>query len=238
MKVKGIQIKFNILAVLIAVVYVAIMVLFNVGYAKISVATIDGSYASEFADKKKLNKIDITDNQKMYFDVRYENFEYNENSDGTICLESYKGNSESVVIPYIYNDNLVSSLGENFFEGHENLKHVYLPLTVDDIKADVEKDITLYVDKASKLFEDSGWEVKEIYDSEFVNHFNSEIPFSYNETSDSIELVNYNGTDDVIVIPSYIDGKPVKTVSFDMLGDFELVIFPETVTEITGEVQY
>ena len=125
MKVKGIQIKFNILAVLIAVVYVAIMVLFNVGYAKISVATIDGSYASEFADKKKLNKIDITDNQKMYFDVRYENFEYNENSDGTICLESYKGNSESVVIPsklyhlnFRYNQNS-HILHQNTFFGYQ-----------------------------------------------------------------------------------------------------------------------
>ena len=236
MKVKGIQTKFNIITLLIAVVYVAVMAVSNVGYASISVATIEGSYASEFADKKGLNKYNLTDSEKLYLDIRYENFNYNKNDDGTICLESYKGDSESIVIPYIYDDKLVSALGEKFFDGHESLKDIYLPITVKEIKAEPVKGVIIHVDKDSILLENEEWEVVELYDSDYVNYFNSDIPFSYNETNDSIELVGYLGDDDLLVIPSYVNGKPVKTVSFDMLGDFSLVVFPETIAEITGEV--
>lgn len=63
-----------------------------------------------------------------------------------------------------------------------------------------------------------------------------DLPYGYNEIGDGIELTRYYGNNDIIVIPSHINGKPVTTVSFDMLGNFKMVVFPETVTAINGSV--
>ena len=70
------------------------------------------------------------------------------------------------------------------------------------------------------------------------------IPFEYNESADSIEITKYRADKELdimpegmVVIPSYVNGKPVTTVSMDMVGKFTVVVIPETVTEITGQTK-
>ncbi|MBE5882206.1 MAG: leucine-rich repeat domain-containing protein [Lachnospiraceae bacterium] len=67
----------------------------------------------------------------------------------------------------------------------------------------------------------------------------------YNEKYDGMEIIEYNGTDKVVVIPEVIDGVPVKVIgeevfknkkdSFEPNKYLEEVIIPDTVLEIKEE---
>lgn len=241
--------KFNLSVMLIVLVYALILLIGNIATAQISVATMPGSYASEFAEKHRLNHVDLAETQQAYFDQRYEEFEYSESSYG-LCLEEYKGVSQELVIPASINGKTVTALGEEFFANSPMLEDVYLSDHIFIIYGEVDDDVTLYCSKDSVIYEDNQpvedddekakaelWDVESVYDSTFINFALGDIPFEYNKSKSlEIELVAYTGSEDVLVIPSYINGMPVTTISFDLLGKFDLVVLPDTVTEINGEV--
>ncbi|MBR0148061.1 MAG: hypothetical protein IJM23_02570 [Lachnospiraceae bacterium] len=228
---------FNITTIIFAIVYVAVLIFGNVKYASVPVAVEPGSYADQFAADKHLKKIDIADSEKGYFDWRYEQFEYNTIDNNDISIERYTGISKDLVIPSEIEGHKVTGIGKDFFNGL-GLSSVYLPVTVAAIDAEPVKGIKIYCDKDSAFYkenEESDWDIELLYDSATVNYSLGDIPYGYSETSDGVELTRYYGHDDIIVIPSYVNGKPVTKVSFDMLGNFRMVVFPKTVTEITGQ---
>ncbi len=230
---------FNVITAILAVTYIVCLVLGNVFYSAIPVATLPGSYAEKFAEEKMLHKIDVPDSEKRFLDFRYENFDYNTTDKDTLCIERYKGLSRDLMIPGFIGGKMVTSIGENFFEGLD-VDCLYIPETIVEILADPTDKVTLYCDKDSPFYEynkDSDeWRIETAYDSTYYNPLCADIPFSYNDNGNSIELVGYKGNDSIIAIPSYIDGKPVTTVSFDLLGRYDMVIFPDTVKEINGKV--
>lgn len=239
---KGIQSKFNIITIITAIAYILVMLWMNVGYLALPVATVPGSYADQYAKDHYLPNKEIAASDQIYLDLRYEHFDYNTNDDDGLTIEGYQGESQKVVVPYVIDGKMVTRIGENFFAGNPAVKEVYLPVTVNAIEGEVAKDVTIYTDKDSSVYKenaeksDATWNVEALFDSDYINYFNSEIPFSYNINGSEVELTGYTGDEKLIVIPSYIDGKPVTTVSFDMLGSFTGVVFPETVTSITGQV--
>ena len=229
---------FNIVTIIIAVVYALILILGNVYYRSMPVAVMPGSYADQYADKKLLHKVDVSDSEKGYFDWRYELFEYNTTDNNNLSLERYTGSSRDLVIPAEIKGHMVTRLGKDFFKD-QTLNSIYLPVTIISIDAEPVKGLKVYCDKDSIFYrdnQDKGWDLETSYDSTFINFMLGDLPYGYNEAEDSIELTRYYGDSDIIVIPSYINGKPVRTVSFDMLGNFRLVVFPETVTAINGRV--
>lgn len=231
--------KFNVLISLVAIAFIAIVTIGNVFRVSVPVATVEGSYASEFAKKKHLKEIELADSQKKYFDQRYEVFDYNINMDGTIILQSYKGVSTSLVIPKSINGRNVTSIGEEFFDKATFIKEVYIPASVREIKGEPTKNVRLYCNKDSAFInniDNDLWDVESLYDSEYVDFFRGDIPFEYNENGSSVEITSYTGNDKIIVIPSYIDGKAVTEVSMDLIGKYDAVVFPETVKSITGHV--
>ena len=62
----------------------------------------------------------------------------------------------------------------------------------------------------------------------------NDIPFEYDEEDNGIILKYYSGENDVLIIPAYIEDKPVTGIDFNLLGPYSLVVIPETVTSITG----
>ena len=229
--------KYNLLAILILAVFTIVLVLGNVFYARISVATVSGSYAEEFAKKYHLKMVEVPDNFKGDLDLRYETFEYNIPSTG-IVLERYNCISKELVIPEVYEGTNVIGLSDDFFKVCEAEK-LYIPPTVSTFPAEAAKNVTLVVPDDSTVREElieKGWNVETYADSEAPNFFLSEIPFGYNDLGDSIELTMYTGDEDILVVPSHINGKPVTSIAFDMFGRVSLVIIPSTVTNISGTV--
>ena len=231
------RVKFNLISIVLCVVFFALLLVGNVYHAAISVATVPGSYADTYADEKHLDKVEMTNQEEDVFDFRYETFDYNINDDGTLTLEAYKGVGTDVVVPMAYDEMVVTALGEKFFEG-SSIKNLYIPPSVSAINGEAVKSVTIHCDDDTVYLvenPENDWTIQTLNDSDFVNFLLDSIPFRYNDLGDSIELVGYTGEASDVIIPSYINGKPVTKVSFDMLGQYSLVVFPSTVTEITGE---
>lgn len=230
---------FNIIIGIIAIVYIAILVLGNVFYRGIPIATVPGSYANKFADEKMLKQVEIPDSTKKFLDLKYETFEYNTTDRNTLSIERYNGISRELVIPGYINGVMVTAIGSDFFK-ESKVDCIYLPETIVEINAVPDNEVTIYCDKDSGFYElnkeNDDWNIETVYDSTYINSLCADIPYAYNDNGSSIELVEYLGNEKIIAIPSYIDGKPVTTVSFDLLGNYKMVIFPDTVTAINGRV--
>ena len=146
-------ILFNIIVLLVAVVFFLVLIIGHVGVVKSSVAVAPGSYGEQYAKDNHLNIIELADSQMNLFDQRYE--------------EKEEGEDET------------------------EEDYVFLPL--------------------------------------------SSIPFEYNLNGNNAEIVYYTGNDDVVAIPSYIDGHTVTKISMDLVGIADVIVIPDTVTNITGK---
>lgn len=233
------RIKFNCILVALTVIFVGIVLVGNVFRANINVATIPGSYADTYANDNKLGKVELADNEKEYFDLRFEDFDFNFADDGTVTIEKYNGVSTNLVIPAYIRDTEVGALGEDFIASVTTVTDLYIPQTLARIDSDPTDKITIHCYDSAEFNilnggEDAKWNIELMYDSDYVNFLLGDLNYRYNENENEIELLGYNGDDKTLVVPSYINGKPVTTVSFDMLGKYDLVVFPETVTSITG----
>ncbi len=233
------QLALSIIILFIAVVYAVVLILGNVGVAKSNVAVISGSYADQFAKDNKLNVVELPDSQKEYFDQRYELFDYNING-GTISLEKYEGKSRDLVIPAKIDGYTVTTISGNMLAGLGTVEKMYIPTSISTIDGEpVQKPIICctednYFYRENK---DAGWQFELIYESDFVNYLLGDIPFEYNLHGDSVEITSWNGHEDIMVIPAYINGYPVTDVSMDILGAANITVIPETVKSITGEVK-
>ncbi len=232
------RIRINVFIGIAAIIFVAIFVLSNVFVASVGMATVPGSYAEKYAKKHHLKSVSISDNQKEFFNQKYELFDY-DYENGGIMIENYLGKSEELVIPMEIEGKLVIGIGENFFEKlNSSVKNVYLPESIIFVDAEPYDGVTVYCtdDSIFKILHgDKEWKIETRYESEFVNFLLGDLQFDYNVKGDEIEITNYTGNyTDLVVIPSYISGIPVKTISMDMLGSADAFVVPETVISITG----
>ena len=228
----------NIFVIVIAVIYIFIMMMNNVFVVKTSVATVEGSYGQEFALTNKLNQVTLADSEQLYFDQRYEEFDFNI-ANGKITLEEYSGKSEELIIPASIEGYTVTTLGNNFLESLSSVKTIYLPSTVVEVLGEQNNSIRIYCSEDSDLLENDEykeWTLETYYDSDFKNFLLGDLPFEYNMNGESIEITRYNGNEELVVIPSYINGYPVTSVSFDFLTTSDIFVIPETVIEISGRV--
>lgn len=226
----------NIFIIVIAIVYAAIMILGNVRVVKSSVATISGSYGEQYAMEHKLNQVSLADSEQIYFDYRYEVFDYNIDA-GNITLEKYEGKSSELVIPSSIGGVKVTTLGEDFISSLDTVKEIYVSGNVTKIMGNADASVRIYCPEDSALvsdYEESGWNVETIYDSDFINFNLGDMPFQYNLNGMTVEITRYMGDDELLIIPSYVNGYPVTTIGFDILGAADIIVIPETVTDITG----
>ena len=226
------RLRINIFILITAILFVIVLVISNVGVASVKMATVPGSYGETYAKSHHIKSASLSDSNKDYFDQRYELFDYNF-EDGGIVLEKYSGVSENLVIPIRIGGDYVVGFGDGFFTGLNNaVKNVYVPETITKVPSKPANNITVYCADES-LFD--GWKTETQYDSEFVNYLLGDLEFSYNVNGNAVDITGYTGNaKDIVVIPSYINGTPVRNVSMDMLGVAEIFVIPETVTSITG----
>ena len=231
------RIAYNILALALMAVFAGFLIFHNTLKISVPVAAEAGSYAESFAKDKGLTLTEVPDTLKNATNLRYETFEYNAVSGG-LSLDKYKGIGEEIVIPIQIEGKSVVEIGENFFTNSPSVKKIFVSELGVVFKAEPTKDITITIPSGVYYEEDlksAGWQVETYNDSETPFFTLGDVPFQYNETDTEIELTSYSGEDKTLLIPAYIDGKPVTAVAFDML-QFELVAFPNTIKSITGTV--
>ena len=229
------RIASNLIAILLMAIFCVFLILGNVFRVSVPVATAPGSYAEKYAKQHNLKQVSIPDTLKEGRNLHYETFSYN-TSGSSATLEKYKGIGTEIVIPQRVDGYAVRTIGEKFFVNSPSIKKVYLPESLDEIEGEAMPGIVLVVAAGSSMKEtltEAGWEVETFNDTERPIFTLGEIPYEYNETDSEIELVAYTGSDSTLLLPAYINGKPVTAVSFNMLG-YDLIAFPETVTKITG----
>lgn len=227
----------NVLLVLLALLFAIVLIISNIWYRSIPIATIPGSYAESYAKEHHLKNLQISDSIESAFDRRYESFEYNHTSDG-IIIESYHGSSSYLVIPQKINGIDVVGIGSEFFDSCPNVTDIVFPFTIISVDSE-PTDKLLHIVANSTLTEQltsNGWNIEPINDSEYskIDFSLGDNPFVYNTLGNTIEITGYYGNEEMIILPSHIDGIPVTKVSMNML-DFDGVVFPDTVTEITGQ---
>ena len=236
---KSKQLVLSIIILLIAAIYTGVLILGNVGVAKSNVAVISGSYGAQFAKANKLRVVELPDSMKEYFDQRYELFDYNIDG-GMIRLERYEGKSRELVIPAKIDGYSVTTISGNMLSGLSAVEKMYISTSIRTIDGDpVQKPIICCTEDSYfyKENKDAGWQFELIYESDFVNYLLGDIPFEYNFKADGVEITSWNGHDDIMVIPAYINGYPVTDVSMDILGAADITVIPETVKSITGAVK-
>lgn len=234
------QLFVDFMIVLIAVIYIAILILGNVYVAKCNVAVQSGSYAETYAEKHNLNIVEIADSQEDYFDLRYETFSYNEMG-SSITLEEYLGSSTNLVVPEAIGGKNVTALSEDFIKSLNNVEKLYIPDKVNTIEGTPVETLEINCSMDNLFYEenkDSDWNFNFINDSDLINFNLGDIPFGYNKIDDKIEITSYGGDEDIVVIPSYINGLPVTAISMDLIGIADIVVIPDTITSITGKSQW
>lgn len=228
------RILYNIIAFFAMAVFVVVLILGHVSYAATPVVCEAESFAYQYASERNLPIGELPDTMKDALDWRYETFEYNNTSEG-LLLTKYNGISADLVIPDSIDGSKVTGIDESLFD-NTSIKDIYVSENVGAIPEKSETTV-LHLNKNDKRVEDlktAGWIVETYDDSETPNYNLGTVPFEYNETDTSVDLKVYTGDESVLVIPSYINGKPVTDVSFDMLGNFSLVVLPATLTSISG----
>ena len=232
------RIRINLFIGIVAVLFIIVLVISNVGIASVNMAVVPGSYGETYAKKHHIRSLSISDSEKNIFDQRYELFNYDYDTTG-ITIEKYTGSSETLVIPISINGEPVTGIGENFFKDlNSSVKNIYLPGTIIFVEAEPTDNVNIYCSDSSifKYLEgDRDWKIETKYDSELVNFLLGDLEFEYNNIGNGVEITRYTGNStDLIVFPSYINGAPVKSISMDMLGVANGFVIPETVTSITG----
>ncbi len=228
----------NVLILLIAVVYFAILIFSNVGSIKAAVAVTPGSYGEQYANEKHLDIAQLSDSQKDYFDRRYEQFDYYIDARDRVVLENYSGISTDLVIPAYIGGKEVAALDEKFMASLSTVKNLYISNSVKGILGEADKTIVIHCYDDNEFHRanlESDWNFERILDSDFVDFSLGDMPFEYNNHENSIEITQYTGNEEYIIIPSYLNGYPVTTVSMNLLGTSKIVVIPATVTSITGK---
>lgn len=227
----------NVFIILVAVIYAFVLILGNVGVDKISVATVSGSYADTFAREHHIKQVNLAENQLEYFDEHYELFDYNV-VNGQLVLDRYTGNSTELVVPAMIDGTIVVELTENFMESIQKVDRLYIPSTISTVGGSPRDNLTIYCTDNTLFYEknkESKWKFELLHDSDFVNFFLGDLEFNYNVSGGTAEVASYVGDKrDVLVIPAYINGYPVTSVTMDIYGIASVVVIPETVKSIEG----
>ncbi len=142
-------------------------------------------------------------------------FAPDDKEDGYV-VSGYEGKSQTVVIPEIYNNLPVVSIGKSTFSGCSRLRSVTIPDSVTSIGTDA--------------FGDTPWEKEEQLKREYTEG----LTFALDDKEDGYVVSRYEGKSQTVVIPEIYNNLPVVSIegrAFS-LSKIESVKIPDGVKHI------
>jgi hypothetical protein len=174
-------------------------------------------------------------NYKEFYRV-WEDFKYNEENGG-LTITKYEGISQELIIPTSYDNKKFTKIEEGAIPS--SVKRIFLPDTVKDIKYEDFANVEILCYKGNYCEELKSNEILNVIVLDDVDRYilkeDDALEFTYNIKNNEIELTNYIGRDDIVLIPESINGYKVTSINFDGLGISKIYI-PSTVNNISGSI--
>lgn len=203
---------------------------------RLVIYTTENSYAYTYAKKNMIHTYNVSDSHYKYFHRVWEDFKYNEEKDGLI-ITKYEGVSEQLIIPTEYNNKKIIKIEKDAIPS--NVKSIFLPKTVKSIEEKDFSNIEILCYRGNfceSLKVNNDLNVKILDDVDRYIFYEEPLEFTYNVIKNNeIELTNYLGNDENIIIPETINGYKVTSMTFDGEGITSIFI-PETVKNISGNI--
>ena len=202
---------------------------------RLTIYASNDSYAYKYAKRNMINAFNSSDSHTKYFNRVWEDFKFNEESNGLV-ITKYEGVSEELIVPTTYNDYKIIKIEKGALPS--TVKKIFLPDSVKEIEESDFKNIEVLCYKGKycddlKNNKDLKVTVLDDVDRYILNE--EDLEFTYNLDNNEIELTNYIGKDENVVIPKTINGYKVTSINFD--GDGITSIFiPDTVNSISGNI--
>ena len=201
----------------------------------IKIITEENSYGEEFAKKYKLEIETLSDSNKQEYKLNIENYDYNINDKETEIV-SYKGISETIVIPSYIGSYPVTKIQENAFKEAKNLKTIIIGYNEIEINTEDFKNIEIKcrnTDYCNSLKENEKLNVTILNDSDPYDYSYIYMPFEYNIKNNEIELTKYLLNENILIIPETLNGYKVTKVSIDILNsNYKACLIPGSVENI------
>jgi len=182
--------------------------------------------------------------------LAYSQFTFTTNN-GAITITAYTGTNALLAIPSITNGYPVVDIGEQAFGECTNLVSITIPDSVTNVGDYAFEDCTnltsaYFLSNAPSADEDifsndpvtvyypsgvTGW--TSTFGGALTMEESPPADFIYGPNSSSITIARYNGTNEVVVIPDFINGHPVTGIGqFAAFGLCTSITIPSNVTNI------
>ena len=203
---------------------------------RLTIYTLENSYAYKYAKKNMINTFNVSDSHYNYFHRVWEDFKFNEEKDGLI-ITKYEGISEELIIPSSYNKRKFIKIEKGAIPS--TVKKIFLPDSIEEFDESELSNIEILCYKGKRcqaLEENKNLKVTILDDVDRYILNEEDLEFTYNIINgNEIELTNYLGNDEIILIPETINGYKVTSITFDGEGITSIFI-PNTVNSISGNI--
>lgn len=224
--------KKKMIPIFISFVFLVIIniILFGSSYksSDLVVITDKNNYSYRFARSNNLSaKIENIEEEILY------DFSYVLEED-SITITSYKGVSEKLVIPNMINGYNVTKIITNAFL-NSKVKDVYIGSNISSYEDGNKINIHCYNNSYCSSLSNSNYNI--INEEESVDFNYKDILYDYSIYGNEIELTRYKGESKDLVIPEYINGYKVVSISFNLEG-YDSVTIPSSIRIINNNFKY
>ena len=227
---------FLCIGIIISIISMVFTFLYYKSNNRLTIYTSNNSYAYKYAKKNMIKTFNVSDSHYKYFHRVWEDFKFNEATDG-LMIAKYEGVSEELIVPTSYGNKKIVGIEKGALPS--KIKRIFLPDSVGKMEVDDFSNIEILCYKGKKCDE---WKENEKLKVNVLDDMDryilneDDLEFTYNIiNSDEIELTNYLGNDETVLIPETINGYKVTSIAFDGEGITSMFI-PETVKSINGNI--
>lgn len=171
-------------------------------------------------------------------------FEYERNENDELTITKYVGNNSAVKIPARIDGAKVIGIENYAFAGCEWLRVISIPDEIERIGESILGSCNADIFYQGETYSSSQYD--DLKQNVFINNMPdtpaSDFDYHVNDLSNTIAVDGYNGDDEIVKIPSTIDGKTVEIicdtnamtgmVRFKCGKNTKVLIIPESVTGI------